>query len=60
MWKHKVIIIKDQPNLEPKKQWELVKMLDPKATDGHSHGKIGDFRKKGGLLVVGSGRPEYN
>lgn len=54
MWRHKVIIIKNQPDLEPKKQWELVTMLDPKARDGHSHGNIGDFRRKGGLLVVGS------
>lgn len=52
VWQHKVILIKNQKHLDPKKQWKLVRMLDPNASDGHSHGQLGDFRKKGGMLVV--------
>ncbi|EED21411.1 conserved hypothetical protein [Talaromyces stipitatus ATCC 10500] len=53
VWRHKVVIIKDQSNLDPKKQWELITRLDPKAKDGHSHGSIDKFRAKGGREVVG-------
>ncbi|KAE8550119.1 hypothetical protein TMatcc_001196 [Talaromyces marneffei ATCC 18224] len=53
VWRHKVVIIKDQSNLDPKKQWELITRLDPKAKDGHSHGSIDKFRAKGGLLAQG-------
>lgn len=52
VWRHKVVVVKNQPDLQPKKQWELVTRLDPKASDGHSHGSITTFRAKGGLLAV--------
>ncbi|QKX64803.1 uncharacterized protein TRUGW13939_11979 [Talaromyces rugulosus] len=53
VWRHKVVVVKNQANLDPEKQWELVTRLDPKATDGHSHGNITSFRAKGGLLAQG-------
>ncbi|KAL4881027.1 hypothetical protein BJY04DRAFT_218546 [Aspergillus karnatakaensis] len=53
IWRHKVIIVKNQANLEPIKQWELVKQLDPNATDGHSHGNLATIRAKGGILSRG-------
>ncbi|KAJ5464322.1 uncharacterized protein N7458_000008 [Penicillium daleae] len=53
IWRHKVIVVKAQHNLNPKKQWELVTRLDPKASDGHSHGNLTTFRAKGGLLAQG-------
>lgn len=52
VWRHKVIVVKAQHDLDPKKQWELVTRLDPKASDGHSHGDLETFRAKGGLLAV--------
>jgi hypothetical protein len=52
VWRHKVAVVKNQANLDPAKQWELVMRLDPKATDGHSHGNITNFRANGGLLAV--------
>ncbi|KIA75403.1 hypothetical protein HK57_00122 [Aspergillus ustus] len=53
VWRHKVILVKGQQDLDPKKQWELVKKLDPNATDGHSHGSLKSFRAKGGVLAQG-------
>ncbi|KAL2840591.1 hypothetical protein BJX68DRAFT_271540 [Aspergillus pseudodeflectus] len=53
IWRHKVVVVKDQTNLDPKKQWELVKALDPNATDGHSHGDLATIRAKGGVLAQG-------
>ncbi|KAJ5997626.1 hypothetical protein N7522_009286 [Penicillium canescens] len=53
VWRHKVIVVKAQHDLDPKKQWELVTRLDPKASDGHSHGDLKTFRAKGGLLAQG-------
>ncbi|KAJ5305392.1 uncharacterized protein N7443_005052 [Penicillium atrosanguineum] len=53
VWRHKVVVVKNQSELLPKKQWELVTRLDPKATDGHSHGSIKTFRAKGGMLAQG-------
>ncbi|KAJ5698133.1 hypothetical protein N7462_000138 [Penicillium macrosclerotiorum] len=53
VWRHKVVVVKSQPDLDPRKQWELVTRLDPKATDGHSHGNLTTFRAKGGLLAQG-------
>ncbi|KAJ5806799.1 hypothetical protein N7474_010391 [Penicillium riverlandense] len=53
VWRHKVIVVKAQHTLDPKKQWELVTRLDPKASDGHSHGNLTTFREKGGLLAQG-------
>ncbi|KAJ5184734.1 hypothetical protein N7491_007397 [Penicillium cf. griseofulvum] len=52
-WRHKLIVVKYQQKLDPKKQWELVTRLDPKARDGHSHGNLTTFRAKGGLLAQG-------
>ncbi|KAL6230974.1 hypothetical protein BDW75DRAFT_244342 [Aspergillus navahoensis] len=53
VWRHKVILVKGQQDLDPKKQWELVKRLDPNATNGHSHGSLTTFRAKGGMLAQG-------
>ncbi|KAJ6081104.1 hypothetical protein N7499_005978 [Penicillium canescens] len=53
VWRHKVVVVKAQHDLDPKKQWELVTRLDPKASDGHSHGDLKTFRAKGGLLAQG-------
>ncbi|RFU29414.1 hypothetical protein B7463_g6926, partial [Scytalidium lignicola] len=53
VWRHKVVVVKGQRNLDPKNQWELVKRLDPQATDGHSHGDLAKFRANGGLLTQG-------
>ncbi|KAJ5537017.1 hypothetical protein N7513_010203 [Penicillium frequentans] len=53
IWRHKVIVVKAQHNLDPKKQWDLVTRLDPNARDGHSHGNLTTFRAKGGLLAQG-------
>ncbi|KAJ5587180.1 uncharacterized protein N7459_002945 [Penicillium hispanicum] len=53
VWRHKVIVVKGQHSLDPKKQWELVTRLDPNARDGHSHGNLTTFRAKGGLLAQG-------
>ncbi|KAJ5525083.1 hypothetical protein N7494_011733 [Penicillium frequentans] len=53
IWRHKVIVVKAQHSLDPKKQWDLVTRLDPNARDGHSHGNLTTFRAKGGLLAQG-------
>ncbi|KAL2822392.1 hypothetical protein BJX63DRAFT_426966 [Aspergillus granulosus] len=53
VWRHKVILVKGQSDLDPKKQWELVKRLDPNANDGHSHGTLSTIRAKGGILSQG-------
>ncbi|KAL2784403.1 hypothetical protein BJX66DRAFT_348422 [Aspergillus keveii] len=53
VWRHKVVLVKSQADLDPKKQWELVKNLDPNATDGHSHGNLATIRAKGGILAQG-------
>ncbi|KAJ5993239.1 hypothetical protein N7451_008963 [Penicillium sp. IBT 35674x] len=53
IWRHKVIVVKAQHNLDPKNQWDLVTRLDPNARDGHSHGNLTTFRAKGGLLAQG-------
>ncbi|KAL3459757.1 hypothetical protein BJX64DRAFT_301062 [Aspergillus heterothallicus] len=53
VWRHKVVLVKGQQNLDPKKQWDLVKQLDPNATDGHSHGSLTTIRAKGGILSQG-------
>ncbi|KAJ5785545.1 uncharacterized protein N7503_010757 [Penicillium pulvis] len=53
IWRHKVVVVKAQHNLDPKKQWDLVTRLDPNARDGHSHGNLTTFRAKGGLLAQG-------
>jgi hypothetical protein len=31
VWTHKLLILKDQRNLHPKKNWELLTRLDPEA-----------------------------
>jgi xanthine dioxygenase len=50
--KYKVIVIKNQHNLEPIKHWELVTRLDPTAKQVHGHGTVKDFKKTGGFLSV--------
>lgn len=50
--KYKVIVIKNQHNLEPIKHWELVMRLDPTAVPVHGHGTVKDFKKTGGFLSV--------
>lgn len=53
IWTHKVIVVKGQKNLDPKKHWELVTRLDPDAPQVHSHGDVNTFNKKGGVLTKG-------
>ncbi|KAL3475104.1 hypothetical protein BJX99DRAFT_230246 [Aspergillus californicus] len=53
VWRHKVVLVKGQTNLEPRKQWDLVTRFDPNATDGHSHGNLAHVRAKGGILAQG-------
>ncbi|KAK5108471.1 hypothetical protein LTR62_008289 [Meristemomyces frigidus] len=50
IWTHKVVIVKGQKDLDPKKQWELVTRFDPNAPQVHSHGDIKTFQAKGGML----------
>ncbi|KAK4561460.1 hypothetical protein LTR86_004778 [Recurvomyces mirabilis] len=50
IWTHKVVIVKGQKDLAPKKQWELVTKFDPEAPHVHSHGDIKTFQAKGGML----------
>ncbi|KAB8233026.1 TauD/TfdA dioxygenase family protein [Aspergillus alliaceus] len=33
VWRHKVIIVKGQHNLDPKNQWDLIRRLDPETKD---------------------------
>lgn len=53
IWTHKVLIVKAQKDLDPKKHWELVTRLDPQAPQIHSHGDVATFNKKGGVLTKG-------
>ncbi len=56
VWRHKVVVVKDQSNLQPIKQWELVNRFDPTATTKtHGHGDIKTFMKRGGFLAVSCG-----
>ncbi|KAI1803794.1 Clavaminate synthase-like protein [Daldinia bambusicola] len=50
IWTHKVIVVKEQKDLAPIKQWELVTRFDPDAPQVHSHGDLKTFNSKGGLL----------
>jgi len=50
--KYKVILIKNQQNLEPINQWNFITRLDPSAPQVHGHGTLKDFQKTGGLLSV--------
>ena len=50
IWTHKVVVVKDQKELDPKKHWELVTRFDPEAQQVHSHGDLSTFNKKGGVL----------
>jgi alpha-ketoglutarate-dependent taurine dioxygenase len=50
IWTHKVVVVKGQKDLEPKKQWELVTRFDPDAEQVHSHGDLKSFAAKGGML----------
>jgi hypothetical protein len=48
VWRHKVVIVKGQHKLDPKKQWDLIRSLDPETTD---EGK-GSNDHRNGLLTV--------
>jgi alpha-ketoglutarate-dependent taurine dioxygenase len=50
VWTHKVVVVKGQKDLEPRKQWELVTRFDPDAEQVHSHGDLKTFAAKGGML----------
>ncbi|EME80012.1 uncharacterized protein MYCFIDRAFT_32001, partial [Pseudocercospora fijiensis CIRAD86] len=50
IWTHKVVVVKGQHDLDPKKHWELVARFDPEAEQVHSHGDIKTFQNKGGML----------
>ncbi|KAF4125816.1 Taurine catabolism dioxygenase TauD, TfdA family [Geosmithia morbida] len=52
VWRHKVVVVKGQRDLQPIKQWELVTRWDPEAPQVHSHGSLSTFNKQGGLLAV--------
>lgn len=52
IWTHKVIVVKGQKALDPRKHWELVTRFDPDAAQVHSHGDVKTFQKKGGMLSV--------
>jgi len=51
IWVNKVIMVKGQKDLDPKKHWELVTRFDPEAAQVHSHGDLKTFKKKGGVLA---------
>ncbi|KZL63849.1 alpha-ketoglutarate dependent xanthine dioxygenase [Colletotrichum tofieldiae] len=53
IWTHKVVIVKGQKHIHPRKQWELVTRFDPEAPLVHSHGDLATFNAKGGLLSKG-------
>jgi alpha-ketoglutarate-dependent taurine dioxygenase len=48
VWQHKVVIVKGQHKLDPKKQWDLVRQLDPETTD---EGTSPNDRRNGLLTV---------
>ncbi|GAA5839166.1 hypothetical protein JCM11251_003694 [Rhodosporidiobolus azoricus] len=45
LYTHKLLVIRDQPNLDPKKQFELVKRFDPTATPVHGHGSAAQIKQ---------------
>lgn len=47
--KYRLVMIKDQHNLDPVKHWELVSRLDPKAPQVHGHGTVKEFHT-GGMI----------
>jgi alpha-ketoglutarate-dependent taurine dioxygenase len=51
IWSEKVVVVKGQKALDPKKHWELVTRFDPTAPQLHSHGNLETFNKKGGMLA---------
>lgn len=52
IWTHKLVVVKGQSHIHPKKQWELVTRFDPAAPQVHGHGDLKTFNEKGGLLSV--------
>lgn len=49
---HKILVIKDQKQLLPKKNWELMLRLDPTAPEITPDSFLKDFHpNKGGVLV---------
>jgi xanthine dioxygenase len=52
VYTYKVMVIKDQHNLEPVKHWEFITRLDPNAAPVHGHGSAKDFKKTGGFISV--------
>jgi alpha-ketoglutarate-dependent taurine dioxygenase len=54
IWTHKLVIVKNQKDLDPKTNWELVTRFDPDAHQVHSHGDVKSFNTKGGMLTVGA------
>jgi xanthine dioxygenase len=58
IWKHKLLIIKGQKSLEPKKQWEFMLRLDPEAPQTTPELFMKDFHPEGeGLLVRAINKP---
>ncbi|GJC86327.1 putative dioxygenase C576.01c [Colletotrichum liriopes] len=58
IWTHKVVIVKGQKHIHPRKQWDLVTRFDPEAPLVHSHGDLATFNAKGGVenvRVIGKG-----
>lgn len=52
IWTHKLVVVKGQKDLDPRRHWELVTRFDPDAPEVHSHGDIKTFQQKGGMLSV--------
>ncbi|KAF6823238.1 alpha-ketoglutarate dependent xanthine dioxygenase [Colletotrichum plurivorum] len=55
VWKHKLVIIKGQHNLEPIKQWELVTRLDPDAGPQNPDLFMKDFHPHGDGILKARG-----
>ncbi|GAA5897701.1 hypothetical protein JCM6882_000072 [Rhodosporidiobolus microsporus] len=46
LYTHKLLVIRGQPNLDPKKQFELVQRFDPTAKPVHGHGSASQVAQK--------------
>lgn len=53
VWRHKVVIVKDNGHIEPKHQGDLVKNLDPE-TKYEAKDQNDIDQRRNGLLTVGS------
>ena len=49
---YQVVVIEDQQNLDPVKQWDLITRLDPTAPQVHGHWVVKEFNQTRGMLAV--------